>query len=114
MFTMPCTSLMSSLSWTFAFTLSMVSLAFDIERGCLAGQRLDEDLHATTQCVLLGFGGDGLRRLREGLRSCRWVSPTPWLPAFGTPSVFWQVSWSFRPLHVLHVERLGNLGTLIA
>ena len=34
---------------------------------CLAGQRLDEDLHCTTQCVLLGFGGDGLRRLREGL-----------------------------------------------
>ena len=44
------------------------SLAFDIERSCLASQRLDEDLHATTQCVSLGFGGDGLRRLREGLR----------------------------------------------
>ena len=59
------------------FTLSMVSLAFVIERSCLAGQRLDKDLHATTQCVLLGFGGDGLRRLREGLRSCVWVSPIP-------------------------------------
>ena len=48
----------------------MASLAFDIERSCLAGQRLHEDLHDTTQCVLLGFGGDGLRRLREGLRPC--------------------------------------------
>ena len=57
---------MPSLSWTFAFALSMVSLAFDIEGNCLAGQRLDEDLHATTQCVLLGFGSDGLRRLRDG------------------------------------------------
>ena len=37
----------------------------------------------------------------------------PRLPAFGTPSAFWHASWSFRPLHVLHVERLGNLGTLI-
>ena len=53
----------------------MVSLVIDIERSCLAGQRLDEDLHATMHCVLLGFGGDGLRRLREGLRSCVWVSP---------------------------------------
>ena len=26
---------------------------------------------------------------------------------------FRHASWSFRPLHVLHVERLGNLGTLI-
>ena len=60
-----------------AFTLSMVSLAFVIERCCLAGQRLDEDLHATMQCVLLGFGGDELRRLHEGLRSCLRVSPTP-------------------------------------
>ena len=60
-----------------AVTLSMVSLAFVIERSCLAGQRLDKDLHATTQCVLLGFGGDGLRHLREGLRSCVWVSPIP-------------------------------------
>ena len=33
--------------------------------------------------------------------------------AFGTPSAFWHASWSFRPLHVLHVERLCNLGTLI-
>ena len=55
----------------------MVSLAFDTERSCLAGQRLDENLHVTMQCVLLGFGGDGLRRLREGLRSCLRVSPTP-------------------------------------
>ena len=55
----------------------MVSLALDIERDCLAGQRLDEDLHATTQCGLLGFGGDGLCRLREGLRSCFRISPTP-------------------------------------
>ena len=70
----------------------MVSLAFDIERSCLAGQRLDEDLHDTTQCVLLGFGGDGLNRLRAFgfLR-------LPRLPAFGTPSVFWHASWSFRP-----------------
>ena len=37
----------------------------------------------------------------------------PRLCAFGTPSVFWQAPWSFRLLHVLHVERLGNLGTLI-
>ena len=44
---------------------------------CLAGQRLDEDLHATMQCVLLGFGCDGLRRLHEGLRSCLRVSPAP-------------------------------------
>ena len=85
-------------------------MAFVIERSCLAGQRLDEDLHDTTQCVLLGFGGDGLRRLREGLRSRLRVSPTP---SFGTPPAFWHASWSFRPLHVLHVERLGNLGTLI-
>ena len=62
---------MPPLSWIFAFALSMVSLAFGIERSCRAGQRLDEYLHDTTQCVLLGFGGDGLRRLREGLRSCR-------------------------------------------
>ena len=68
---------MPSLSWTFAFAWSMVSLAFDIERCCLASQRLDEDLHATTQCVLLGLGGDGLCRLREGLRSCLRASPTP-------------------------------------
>ena len=65
-----------------AFTLSMVSLAFVIERSCLARQRLDEDLHATMQCVLLGFGGDGLRRFHAFgfLR-------LPRLPAFG-PSVF--------------------------
>ena len=44
---------------------------------CLACQRLDEDLHGTTQCVLHGFEGDGLRSLREGLRSCLGVSPTP-------------------------------------
>ena len=47
------------------------------QRSCLASQRLDEDLHATTQCFLLGFGGDGLRRLREGLRSCLLVIPSP-------------------------------------
>ena len=90
--TMPCTSLMScntELSfWTLLSDSDFpslgcfhskieVSLAFDIERGCLAGQRLDKDLHATTQCVLPGFGGDGLRRLHEGLRSCLRVSPTP-------------------------------------
>ena len=75
-----------------AFTLSMVSLAFGIERSCLAGQRLDEDLHATMQCVLLGIGGDGRSRLHEGLRSCLRVSPTPsascrseHLPPSGTP-----------------------------
>ena len=55
----------------------MVSLAFDIESSCLAGQRLDEDLHDTAQCVWLGFGGDGLRRLHEGLQSSLRVSPTP-------------------------------------
>ena len=88
----------------------MVSLAFDIDRSCLAGQRLDQDLHANTQCVLLSFGGDGLRRLRVRLRSCLRVSPTP---SFGTPPAFWHASWSFRPLHVHHVERLGNLGTMI-
>ena len=84
----------------------MVSLAFDIEHSCLAGQRLNEDLHGTTQCVLLGFGGDGLRRLREGLRSCLRVFPTPSASC---------VRNTFRllPLHVLHVDRLGNLGTLI-
>ena len=32
---------------------------------------------------------------------------------FGAPSAFWHASWSFRPLHVLLVERFGNLGTLI-
>ena len=37
----------------------------------------------------------------------------PRLPAFGTPSAFWHASWSFRPLHVLHVEYLGNLGMLV-
>ena len=37
----------------------------------------------------------------------------PRLPEFGTPSVFWHASWSFRPFHVLHVGRLGNLGMLI-
>ena len=37
----------------------------------------------------------------------------PRLPAFGTPSAFWHASWSFRPLHVLHVGRFGNLGTLV-
>ena len=36
----------------------------------------------------------------------------PRLPAFGTPSVFWHASSSFRSLHVLHVERLGD-GNLI-
>ena len=55
----------------------MVSLACDIGRSRLAGKRLDKDLHDTTQCVLLGFGGDELRRFRKGLRSCRRVSPTP-------------------------------------
>ena len=70
----------------------MVSLNFDIERSCLVGQRLDEDLHDTTQCVLLGFGGDGLDsdHAFAFLRLHR-------LPAFGTPSVFWYASWSFRP-----------------
>ena len=33
-------------------TLSMVSLAFDIERHCLAGKRLDDDLHFTTSSDL--------------------------------------------------------------
>ena len=31
------------------FTSSVVSLAFDIKRNCRSGQRLDEDLHDTTQ-----------------------------------------------------------------
>ena len=79
--TLPCTSLyfphdVLQHRAFLAFAWSMVSLAFGIERSCLAGQRLDEDLHATTQCDLLGFGGDGLRRLHEGLRSCLRVSPT--------------------------------------
>ena len=34
-----------------SFTLAMLLLVFDTERDCFASQRLDDDLHVTTQAI---------------------------------------------------------------
>ena len=46
-------SLLVGMNPFFVFTLTMVSLAFDIERNRLASQRLDDDLHVTMQPALV-------------------------------------------------------------
>ena len=75
-------SLLVGMSAFLVFTSSMVSLAFDIERSCLASQRLDDDLHChhtigPVCCVRVPCS-------TSYSASC----------VQNAPSIFWHASWS--------------------
>ena len=48
-------SLLVGMNTFLDFTLTMVSLTFDIKRNRLASQRLDDDLHVTIQPALVSL-----------------------------------------------------------
>ena len=75
-------SLLVGMNAFLVFTSSMVSLAFDIERSCLASQRLDDDLHChhtigPVCCVRVPCS-------TSYSASC----------VQNAPSIFWHASWS--------------------
>ena len=83
-----------------SLTLTMVSLVFDIERVCLVRQRLDDDLHVTTQairawcnsacsgcsgCTAFPFGDSVVSSTRISGLSPHPEAPRPPLPCSAAP-----------------------------